>query len=66
MADDVVEHPPLKARLLVCAECGCVSGVQAARWRGYRADDPESDEEPTLGWFYPSCAEREFGAGRMR
>jgi hypothetical protein len=62
VADDVVQHPPPRARLLVCAQCGSVSGLRADGWRGYRIDDPELDEQPDLGFFCPTCALREFGA----
>jgi hypothetical protein len=62
MAGDVVEHPPLKARLLICAQCGCLSGLHAAGWRGYRVDDPEDEDvRPEIGFFCPTCASREFG-----
>jgi hypothetical protein len=45
--------------MLVCAECGCTDDEKAAGWRGYREDLPE-DEQPSLAFFCPSCAAREF------
>ena len=48
--------------LLVCVQCGSLSGLYARGWRGYRTDDPELDPEPTLAFFCPTCAAREFDA----
>jgi hypothetical protein len=48
--------------VLVCAECGCTDDEKAAGWRGYRDDLPEEDEQPSLAFFCPSCAAREFDA----
>jgi hypothetical protein len=46
--------------MLVCAECGCIDDEKAAGWRGYREDLPDEDEQPSLAYFCPSCAAREF------
>jgi hypothetical protein len=46
--------------VLVCAECGCIDDGKAAGWRGYREDLPDEDEQPSLVFFCPSCAAREF------
>jgi hypothetical protein len=46
---------------LECVECGTLSGPDAPRWRSYRIDDPNEDEEPALAFYCPVCAEREFG-----
>jgi hypothetical protein len=47
---------------LVCQECHVFSNGRAAGWRGYRVDDPDDQTEPpTLAFYCPSCAEREFG-----
>jgi hypothetical protein len=46
--------------MLVCAECGCGDGGEAAGWRAYREDVPDEDEQPSLAFFCPSCAAREF------
>jgi hypothetical protein len=55
-----------RARIVSCAECGCSSGLKWRGWRAYRVDDPETDELPELGFFCPSCAQREFGVGAWR
>ena len=47
---------------LRCVECGATSDASARHWRGYRTDEPYEDEEPTLAFYCPSCAEREFGS----
>jgi len=46
--------------VLVCAECGRTDDGKAAGWRGYREDLPDEDEQPSLAFFCPSCAAREF------
>jgi len=48
--------------MLVCAECGRSDDGKAAGWRGYREDVPDEDEQPSLAFFCPSCAAREFDA----
>lgn len=50
--------------MLVCAECGCTDDEEAVGWRGYREDLPDEDEQPSLAFFCPSCAAREFGEDR--
>lgn len=47
--------------VLACVECPRVSSASARRWRAYRVDDPEEDEQPALAFYCPECAEREFG-----
>jgi hypothetical protein len=49
------------ARVVACAQCGCLSGLRWAGWRACRVDDPELDEPPALAFFCPGCAAREFG-----
>ncbi|MBA3842779.1 MAG: hypothetical protein H0X39_09200 [Actinobacteria bacterium] len=49
-----------------CAECDTSSGLRWRGWRGYRVDDPETDELPSLAFYCPACAEREFGASKRR
>ena len=50
------------ARLLTCVECGTASGLRAAGWRGYRTDDPtDPSDAPTVAFYCPACAVREFG-----
>jgi hypothetical protein len=44
-----------------CQECESSSGLRWQGWRAYRADDPETGEPPTLAFYCPTCAEREFG-----
>jgi hypothetical protein len=47
-----------------CRECGISSGAFWIRWRAYRCDDPERDEQPELAFYCPACADREFGRPR--
>jgi hypothetical protein len=47
--------------VLACVECPRVSTATATGWRAYRTDDPELDEPPTLSFYCPDCARREFG-----
>ena len=49
-----------KINVVTCVECGCSSGLRWAGWRAYRIDDPEIQEPPTLAFYCPACAEREF------
>lgn len=49
-----------KTNVATCVECGCLSGLRWAGWRAYRIDEPELDEPPTLAFYCPTCAEREF------
>ena len=44
-----------------CVECRAEPDGEARGWRGLRVDDPEEGDEPELGFYCPSCAEREFG-----
>ena len=44
-----------------CVECGVEADERAEGWRAYRADEPYTDEPPELAFYYPLCAEREFG-----
>jgi hypothetical protein len=46
---------------LRCTECGVFSDERAAGWRGYRTDEPESDDTPEVVWYCAYCAIREFG-----
>jgi len=55
-------EPSENHSVLVCAECGCSDDGEAAGWRGYREDLPDEDEQPSLVFFCPSCAAREFDA----
>jgi hypothetical protein len=53
---------PVTVELLWCVECGR-SSDDASGWRVGRIDDPEDeDPRPQLGFYCPTCAEREFGA----
>jgi hypothetical protein len=45
---------------LVCVECGATADRDAERWRVYRADLPDEDEQPELVAYCPDCAAREF------
>jgi hypothetical protein len=53
-----------RVNVVKCRECGSSSGLYWRGWRAYRTDDPERDEPPTLTFYCPSCAEREFGRRR--
>jgi hypothetical protein len=46
--------------VLVCAECGRPDEKNAAGWRAYREDLPDEQEQPSLAFFCPLCAAREF------
>jgi hypothetical protein len=45
---------------LVCVECRTVSSFYAWSWRAYRIADPERHGAPTLAFYCPACADREF------
>jgi hypothetical protein len=47
-----------------CVECGSSSGLLWRGWCAYRTDDPELGEAPTLAFYCPTCAGREFGRAR--
>jgi hypothetical protein len=49
--------------VVVCIECKTRSGLRWRGWRAYRTDDPDLDGPPTLTFYCPVCAEREFGSG---
>ena len=51
------------ARIVSCAQCGCLSSLKWAGWGAFRVDDAEEGESPALALFCPACAEREFGFG---
>ena len=50
--------------VVYCIECASSSGLKSRGWRAYRVDDPETDEGPTLAFYCPTCAGREFGYSR--
>lgn len=52
--------PQPRVQMLRCIECGNRSGLYARGWRGYRTDDPETDDRPEIGFYCPTCAAREF------
>jgi hypothetical protein len=54
MTDDV--------HVLACVECPRVSSVTARGWKGYRSDDPDTEEPPRLSFYCPECAHEHFGA----
>ena len=47
--------------VLACAECPRVSTVTARGWKGYRSDDPDTNEPPRLSFYCPECAHEHFG-----
>jgi hypothetical protein len=50
----------------VCTVCSRESDHFWRGWLAYRVDDPASDDPPVLGFYCPSCAEREFGRTQRR
>ena len=46
---------------LKCAECGVQSEGDAPGWRGYRTDEPATDDVPAVVFLCPYCSIREFG-----
>jgi hypothetical protein len=64
MAEPAEQREPQASEihLLRCAQCRSVSGLYARGWRGYRTDDPDLDERPSLAFFCPACSAREFDA----
>jgi hypothetical protein len=51
-----VDHPSLLGRRAVDVTRG-----KALGWRGYRTDEPYTDDVPAVAWLCPYCAVREFG-----
>ena len=50
---------------LTCQECAIVAEGDASGWRALLALDPDDAfEQPMLGFYCPTCAEREFGPRR--
>ncbi|MGH3003471.1 MAG: hypothetical protein ACRDM1_12570 [Gaiellaceae bacterium] len=62
-ATDAREHGrrAAGAATVTCVECRSSSGLRWAGWRAYRVDEPELNEPPTLAFYCPTCAAREFG-----
>jgi hypothetical protein len=54
---------------VTCVACGAVATGDALGWRAYRTDlppeaeaeDADADELPTVVYYCPDCAAREFG-----
>jgi hypothetical protein len=44
-----------------CVECGAVTDERAQDWRGYRVDEPDTDEPRELAFYCRECADREYG-----
>jgi hypothetical protein len=57
-------HEEQTLNTVECRECGISSGAFWIRWRAYRTDDPELNEPPSLAFYCPACADREFGSPR--
>jgi hypothetical protein len=53
-------------RRLECEECGRLSDGRAWKWRGYRADEPDTRDAPDVVLYCPGCATREFGPIEFR
>ena len=48
--------------LLVCTECGCVSGELGRGWAAHVLRDPDDPlDPPTIAVYCPPCAASEFG-----
>lgn len=47
-------------RVLTCAECGRTAPEDGTGWRAYREDIEAEGDAPTLAFFCPECAGREF------
>ena len=54
-----------RANAVHCLECNCSSGLKWSGWLAYRVDDLETGSLPELGFYCPTCAEREFGYGAV-
>jgi len=50
-----------QATQLRCIECGAVSGPGERGWRGFRCDEPFTNDPPAVAFYCRECAEREFG-----
>jgi hypothetical protein len=59
--DDAVPVFAERIMSVSCVECKRLPDAGWHLWRAYRTDDPELDEPSTIGFFCPSCSEREFG-----
>jgi hypothetical protein len=46
--------------ILVCEECGRLSGDQARGWAAFLGEDPDAERPMSVEVFCPSCAAREF------
>jgi hypothetical protein len=44
-----------------CIECGATLETHAPGWRGYRIDEPDTDDPPAVAFYFAYCAIREFG-----
>lgn len=48
--------------LLVCMECGCVSGERGRGWAAFVCQDPDDElDPPAINVYCPPCAASEFG-----
>jgi hypothetical protein len=48
--------------LLVCVECGCVSGELGRGWTALLTQDPDDPlDPPGIAVYCPPCAATEFG-----
>jgi hypothetical protein len=46
---------------LRCVECGCTWKSGKERWRAYRVDLPDEDDEPALAFYCVLCSLANFG-----
>ena len=47
--------------LLVCMDCGCVSGELGRGWAAYISQDPDDElDPPAIAVYCPPCAASEF------
>jgi hypothetical protein len=56
------EKESSKVHQLLCAGCGSRSGLLAGGWRGFRTDEAETREKPSVTFFCPTCSARKIDA----
>ena len=46
---------------VICVECNGSSGLNWRGWLAYRAEDPQNEDPPELGFYCPTCAAKDLG-----
>jgi len=59
-ADRRQHEDDARERTVECVECGCSSGPKWTGWAAYRTGGREFQEPPELGFYCPTCNDREF------